>query len=68
MGLSVPEVSVGSSSGSRPVGRGEVLIADLIGGGSHPRPGEVSLAHNGVLFVDELPESKKNVLEITGIA
>lgn len=36
----------------------------LIGGGTIPRPGEVSYSHNGVLFLDELPEFKKNVLEV----
>ncbi len=41
-----------------------ISSAALVGGGSYPQPGEISLSHNGVLFLDELPEFEKRVLEV----
>jgi magnesium chelatase family protein len=51
---------------TRPCRAPHLTMADvgLIGGGQGPMPGEVSLAHHGVLFLDELPECRRHVLEV----
>jgi magnesium chelatase family protein len=60
MGKRIPILS------NRPFRAPHHTISDvaLVGGGGNPQPGEISLAHNGVLFLDELPEFKRTVLEV----
>jgi magnesium chelatase family protein len=59
-------IKKGRIMSSRPFRSPHHTISDvaLVGGGTYPQPGEISLSHNGVLFLDELPEFKRTVLEV----
>ena len=62
----VGKIKDASLMGQRPFRSPHHTISDvaLVGGGQYPQPGEISLSHNGVLFLDELPEFKRSVLEV----
>ena len=47
-----------------PAPQSYTCVVALVGGGNNPQPGEISLAHNGVLFLDEMPELSRSVLEV----
>src|SRR3546814_6023069 len=57
-------ISDWSQTCALPISHHTASAVALVGGGGEPRPGEISLAHNGVLFLDELPEWERRALEV----
>ena len=63
-GNTPPPITNNNTSSTGPVTFNRITDVALVGGGAYPQPGEISLSHNGVLFLDELPEFKRSVLEV----
>ena len=62
--IGIGPISASVLSVKNPSPKSYTCVVALVGGGNNPQPGEISLAHNGVLFLDEMPELSRSVLEV----
>jgi len=62
--IGIGPISASVLSVKNPSPKSYICVVALVGGGNNPQPGEISLAHNGVLFLDEMPELSRGVLEV----
>lgn len=62
--IGIVQIQAANIKAKYPPSKSYICVVALVGGGTNPQPGEISLAHNGVLFADELPEFNKSTLEV----